>query len=291
MPEVGIRHALSQCPFQIVMYDGSGLLSSGTAFFYEHENECFLITNWHNFGRKIPGGGTSSPSRLPDNLKVKFFTLFAEGTRMTAVAQRIELYDADGPRWYEHPDHGPEWDVVALPLARPESCPNHFHMPANQVAATKVPIEPGVTVFVVGFPKAISVGKGLPLWKSGYIASEPYFDVTIGGEISDVGGLAGGQTIPAFFIDSQTRPGMSGSPVFACFTGTWDTTNPYKSPEVADLRQRPDDIILAGTATQFVGCYSGRVGSSEHQAALGLCWRADVIEDICAAKVRAQNPR
>ena len=290
MPEQGIRQSLSQCPFQIVMCDDSGALSAGTAFFFEDDGACFLVTNWHNFSGRSPFATppTSPPERSPAFIQAKFFTLFGDGTRMTAVAQRVEIYDANGPKWYEHPDFGSRCDVVALPLPRPESCPPHFHKAANRRSSVRVPVVPGGTVFIIGFPQSISIGQGLPLWKSGYIASEPYFDVTIGGQIAKIGGLTGGHTIPAFFIDSRTREGMSGSPVFASYTGAWDTTDPYASIEDADLT-RPD-IIISGTAVEFVGCYSGRVGSSEHEAELGLCWRAEVIEAICSAKRRGPNP-
>ena len=87
---------------------------------------------------------------------------------------------------------------------------------------------PGSTVFVIGFPRSLSVGFGLPLWKSGYIASEPHFNVTLGGRLSGYGGLKGGRRIPAFFIDTLTRAGMSGSPVFARYHGAWDMQHPYR---------------------------------------------------------------
>ena len=54
MPEHGIRSSYSQCPFEIQMYDQQGLLSTGTAFYYELLGEWFLVTNWHNFsGRHL----------------------------------------------------------------------------------------------------------------------------------------------------------------------------------------------------------------------------------------------
>ena len=123
------------------------------------------------------------------------------------------------------------------------------------------------------------------MWKSGYIASEPFYDVTIGGNLSSVGGLEGGLTIPAFFIDSQTRSGMSGSPVFASYTGPWDPQEPYgplKFDEPGFWNR--SDVRLGGTGREFVGCYSGRVPDRENGAALGLCWRKDVIDLICSSR-------
>ena len=289
MPEHGIRNNLSLCPFQIVIDVGRGRRSFGTGFFYEHADEIMLITNWHVVTGRDPF--TKAPLypavQFPEHIKAKFLVTLPDGTSATARAYRVDTYDASGPKWYEHPDLGSHCDLVALPLTRPEACPPRVHHPVNKVSSTRVPVIPGGTVFIIGFPEGISVSSGLPIWKSGYIASEPYYSVTVGGSVAEVGGLKGGRTLPAFFLDSQTRSGMSGSPVFAAYTGTWNTVDPYAPGSV--LQQNPADVAL-GAGVEFVGCYSGRVRSSEHEAALGLCWRTDVIEAVCSAKVRGQHP-
>ena len=293
MPEQGIRSTYSQCPFQIHLCDRGGIISTGSGFFFELASEWFLITNWHNIsGRhafsKRPLGRSR---RFPWYLDVKLATYLAGTEKFTTVAHRVEIYEDGKPRWFEHPNLGSDCDVIALPFERPELCPPFMHNAANLISSTRVPVQPGTTVFIVGFPRSISVGIGLPLWKSGYIASEPYYDATIEGEISDLGGLTNGRTIPAFFIDSQTREGMSGAPVFASYTGAWDTAEPYGplSFDAPNFFNRTD-VILSGTASEFVGCYSGRVGVEEEGAALGLCWRKDVIELICHAKKPGDNP-
>lgn len=293
MPEQGIRSTYSQCPFQLQMCDTEGTIGTGTGFFFELEGEWFLITNWHNVSGKHAVDNTplSKSSGFPEHIEVKFATNIMGTGGFTTVAHRVEIYENYEPLWYEHPDMGSLCDVVALPMELPQNTPPGLHNAANLISQTRIPIEPGVTVFVIGFPRSISVGFGLPLWKAGYIASEPYYDVTIGGQISEIGGLQGGLTLPAFFIDSQTREGMSGSPVFGSYTGTWDTADPYGGLNFDD----PDfwnrsDVVLGGTGREFLGCYSGRVGSNEEGAALGLCWRKDVIELICTSKRLGQHP-
>lgn len=290
MPEQGIRNPLSLCPFQILQYDGDRLLGAATGFFFEHAEQLLLITNWHVVTGRDPftKAPLGSAEECPDHIRAKFLVTLPDGTSAAASASRVDIYDASGPKWYEHPDLGSHCDVVALPLTRPEACAPQSHHPANRVSSKRVPVIPGGTVFIIGFPQAISVSSGLPIWKSGYIASEPHYPVTVGGDVAEVGGLEGGTTLPAFFLDSQTRSGMSGSPAFAAYTGTWNAVDPYAPGSV--LKQNPDDVVI-GAGVEFVGCYSGRaVGSSEHEAALGLCWRADVIEAICSAEVRGQPP-
>lgn len=298
MPENGIRSTYSQCPFQILMCDDSGVLSTGSAFFYELEGAWFLITNWHNLSGKhfLTKEPLSKKGRFPTFIKAKLSAYLPSGAGMaegsfTTVAQRVEIYENYQPRWYTHPELGSACDVVALPLSRPRSCPEFMHNAANRISNLRIPVKPGCTAFVIGFPRSLSVGFGLPLWKAGYIASEPYYDITIGGELSDVAGLRGGTQLPAFFIDSQTREGMSGSPVFAAYMGNWDATDPYKDLDMDTpefwLR---DDVLLGENRMQFVGCYSGRIGREEEGAALGLCWREEVIRTICEKRVLADHP-
>ena len=298
MPEHGIRSTYSQCPFQIQTYDGQGLLATGSAFFYVYCDIWFLITNWHIFsGRHFRSKEPlNSSCRFPTRIRAKWSKYWAPDSgypsdSFTTVAQPVEIYKDYEPLWFEHSELGSDCDVVALPLDRPDDCPPFMHNAVNQISKVRIPVEPGCTVYILGFPMSISVGFGLPLWKSGYIASEPHYDVTINGQVSDVGGLTGGIKLPAFFIDSQTREGMSGAPVFASYTGNWDTEDPYApwDTKAQDFFTR-NDIYLGTEAKEFVGCYSGRIRGNEQEAALGLCWRKDVIDHICSSRKPGKHP-
>ena len=298
MPEKGIRSTYSQCPFEIQMWEEHDMLATGTAFFYEYNNSWFLITTWHNLSGKhfLSKQPISQSRRCPTYIKAKlsqYSPAHAGRPPGTFVpnAQKVAIYEGDRPLWLEHPELGSNCDVVALPMQRPPDCPSFMHNAANRVSSVRIPVQPGCTAFIIGFPQSMSVGFGLPLWKAGYIASEPHYDVTIDGKVSDMGGLQEGVTIPAFFIDSQTREGMSGSPVFASYTGNWDSSNPYGTwnPDEPGFYER-SDIFLGTRAEQFVGCYSGRVGQSEQEAALGLCWRDDVIKRICSSATLGKHP-
>ena len=288
-----IRNAYSQCPFQVLMHDEGGLLGTGTAFLFSKDDETFLITNWHIVsGRhaqtKEPLNGSN---RFPLYLQAKLAT-FTDHSKSEAgiIAHRVNIFDDYTPLWFEHPDLGSACDVVALPFPRPANVPTSWHRPINQISDTRIPVEPGGVTFVVGYPSSISIGPGLPLFKSGYIASEPQFDVTIGGQVSAVGGLKGGQSLPAFFIDALTRPGMSGSPVIASYSGMWDPANLYNRSADDDREKKISDTTTIGSARQFVGCYSGRVSGTEQDAVLGLCWRPEVIRKICEGRAVGRHP-
>lgn len=297
MPEKGIRSTYSQSPFQIFMCDDEGIISTGSAFFYEYAENWFLITNWHNFSGKhfLTKKNLSTFGRFPTFIKAKLSTFIPAPDLLinsfTTNTHKIDIYKDFNPIWYEHPELGSLCDIVALPIDRPKTCPEFMHNAVNRISKIKIPVKPGCTAFIIGFPCSLSIGFGLPLWKAGYIASEPYYNVTINGTLSETGGLQNGQGLPAFFIDSQTREGMSGAPVFAAYTGNWDSSNPYNELDLNDPGfWSRDDILLGENRMQFVGCYSGRIGPQEEGAALGLCWREDVIQTICSAQVYGDHP-
>lgn len=298
MPEHGIRSTYSQCPFELLMCDDEGILSSGTGFFFETNSELFLITNWHVvsgidcFTRQRLDADGRFPTKL--TAKLSSYVSETENNKFGIIPFPIPLYEPNRhePVWLEHSRFGSLCDVIAIPVERPETCPHFMHNAANCINTIRIPVKPGCTVFIIGFPRAISVGFGLPIWKSGYIASEPHYDVTVGGEVREFGGLSGGINLPAFFIDSLTREGMSGSPVFANYIGNWNSTDPYEEidPDAPDFFER-DDIVLGHNAMEFVGCYSGRILDPELDgAALGLCWRKEVIAEICRNGIMGAYP-
>ena len=292
MPENGIRNTYSQSPFQILMYDTIGLISTGSGFFYEINSNHFLITNWHNISGKhfLTKQYLNENGRCPTYIEAKI-AIGESGYGFNIIAQKIEIYNDGKPIWYEHPNFGSNCDVIAIKIKRPNSTFVGMHVPSNKISKLRVPVKPGVGAFVIGFPKSLSVGFGIPIWKSGFIASEPFYNVTIGGKVSRFGGMTGGIELPAFFIDTQTREGMSGSPVFANYIGNWNTKNPYEainpdSPEFSNST----DITIGENRLEFIGCYSSRIGQIEDGAALGLCWKQEAINEICTMKKKGEHP-
>ena len=276
------------CPFQIQMCDLQGGFSLGTAFFYECEGATFIVTNWHNVtGKHSLTGAPLHSKRSPLYIRAKWPVVedhahHVEGAKvMHFRAQKIEIEDESGPLWFEHPELGSVCDVVAIPIQRPTNWPYVAHRPANKIDETPTPIEPGLKVIVIGFPQGMSTGPGLPVMKTGSLSSMPGYDVRLGGEFSDVGGMKGGVQVPAMLLDVHTIPGMSGSPVFGEYSGFWN----------------PDDLSsdkltgssAFGTSRTFLGCYSSRVAKLEERSGLGLCHRKNAIEEICRTRYRGQR--
>ncbi len=289
----GVRARESQAPFQILMCDDEGVISTGTAFLFALNDRLFLVTNWHNLSGKDFISGARLGGRVPTFVKARLATPVDETGGFSTVSHRVDIYDPESgrPLWLEHPTFKKSCDVIALPFQLPTNTPDNLHVAANLIHSIPIPVRPGTPVFIIGFPRSLSVHIGWPIWKSGFIASEPFYDVTIGGQLAEIGGRSGGTMVPAFFVDALTRSGMSGSPVFANYVGNWDMTDPYRSVDPdSDHFWSRDDVAIGENRLEFVGVYSGRVPTQEGEAALGLCFKKSAIEEICAGGNAGKHP-
>lgn len=113
-----------------------------------------------------------------------------------------------------------------------------------------IAVGPSGGVSIVGFPFGLSGGGYFGLWVQGFLASEPEIDFS---------------GLPAFLVDSRTRPGQSGSPVVAYRSGG--------AVEMADASTN----FFNGPVERFLGIYSGRINE---QSDLGFVWRASAIAEI-----------
>lgn len=293
MPEKGVRSTYSQAPFKISMHDIGGQIAVGTAFHYQHNGQRFIVTNWHNItGRNFfSGRNLNELARVPAWIEVHtaiWQSPAADSARIFRIAsRRVEIYHDPEAQidhlWLEHPQLGGQGcDIVAIPDSKPDQEPEFMHNSVNLISNTRIPILPGELAFVIGYPRGLHTGFGLPIWKSTFIASEPHFNVDVAEK-----------NLPAFFLDGYTREGMSGSPVFARYRGMWDTKDPYKpvNTDEPGFWNRDDVAIFGAEATEFIGIYSGRIPEKEGEAALGLCWRKDAIEQVCSAYFQLGNGR
>jgi hypothetical protein len=239
----------------IEMHFNATNLGVGTAFVWSHNNQLFLITNWHNVSGKDPNTGKhlSKTAAEPNNLKVWFNQ---KGHLGNKIAKTIAIRDAQGmPLWFVHFRYGTGIDVVALPL---QNYADVEPYPINTLAADDLVVQIGMDVFILGFPFGIGPG-GFPIWKRGSVASEP--------DLAEPGHLS-------VLVDTASRPGMSGSPVIRRSWGTHMLSGGSVS-------------MGAGIATKFVGVYSGRIASVDPlDAQLGLTWPASFVPEIVSgAKV------
>lgn len=248
-------------PLKFSAYFEQEELATGTAFNYRHKDKCFLVTNWHNITGREPVShkAKSKTLALPDRIKLSLPLRQSDDGHQVAMAWGnfdVNLYeDADHqkPKWLEHPVHRDKVDVVAFEMNGLEKTALRC---ANEVCDAALPprLRTGMDVFVLGYPRGLSGGGKFPIWKRGSLATEPDIDV---------------DGLPLRYIDTATREGMSGAPVFASESGTW-------WPEG---KTSPDDMVF-GIGRRFLGIYSGRVGDDLFLAQLGLVWKEQAIIEI-----------
>lgn len=177
---------------------------------------------------------------------------------------RDELYSTDYEPlylesdrvWVEHPLLKNNADFVAIPIPDSfliqlnnkyiEQNINFQFVRLDNLDNTGMKEHVSDRVSVVGFPLGISVSENethwhkeyFPIWTTGYIASEPSINF---------------ESKPVFLIDSRTREGNSGSPV-------------YLSKEINGNPQH-----------EFLGIYSGRIST---ESELGKVWKKSAILEL-----------
>ncbi len=169
--------------------------------------------------------------------------------------EKLQLYDFDNPLWKEHPVHREAIDVVAIPIDD-YFVEKYSLFPINNLSFDNE-IKPEVSdeVFIIGYPFSEMPYIQLPIWKKGSIASEPTVNI---------------DQLPKLYVDTATRPGLSGSPVIYQRTGIHNV----------DSNGQLNDDTIFGRIRGFLGVYSGRIGKDEEKAQLGIIWKAKVIDEI-----------
>lgn len=140
-------------------------------------------------------------------------------------------------------------------------------MPMNAIKTVPLKQRIGMPLFILGFPFG-RIGAGMPVWKRGSFASEPFLSPDIDHRY--------------LIVDTASRPGMSGSPVIQRVHGEVELEdNRYGRPASGD------------GVCNFVGVYSGRFHTEDQKdAQLGRVWPKRLVEEIVTeAMRRTSNPR
>lgn len=249
------------------------VIGRATGFFWLFDGRAFLITNWHVLSGRDPKNMICKDrdGAVPDELAYPRF--IRNESYDDVVYSNVGLIDTDGNNlWLEHPVHGSNVDVAAVPVPLAEEHKTvkgprdtYIHTVAPNGGFIGAELfnglppwngsrrEMGDDLFVLGFPLGLMPTGHFPLWKRASVASE--MDIFLEGR-------------PSFLIDTATREGMSGSPVVHI-----DRSGPITY----------SGEFNPGRNISFVGIYSGRhIGDSEIEAQLGVVWREELIREIVA---------
>ena len=206
------------------------------------------MTNLHNVTGRHPQTGQplSATGGIPDHITIMHNVLNRLGTW---VPVQEALSNGPTKRWIEHPILAERGDFVALPLENLQNVHLYPYDVANP--GPEVVVGPAATVSVVGFPFGMTAGGLLPVWATGFVASEPDIDFN---------------ELPTFLIDCRSRPGQSGSPVIA-----------YRSGAVA---MADGSTAVGGTVFRLLGIYSGRIND---QSDIGIVWKVKALQELIAS--------
>lgn len=234
-------------------------LSYATGFTVIVDEQPFLITNWHVVSGRNPETGQpmAKSAATPDALSIRHLTRCTSTEVAWGDFNEPLIDDSGEPLWFEHPRHGRNIDVVALPLTNLRG----VHIQPYGPEVMQKTLRAGISdwVNIIGFPFGQSAGGSLPIWTKGAIASEPEVDYNL---------------LPCFLIDARTRQGQSGSPVLAY--------SPGGATELADGKTG----FLSGPAGNLLGVYSGRIN---RESDIGRVWKFDVVAEIVASRHRGDN--
>jgi hypothetical protein len=238
--------------------------SSATGFIYQYMGKHYLVSNWHVFSGRhtVSLQPLHRYSALPDKIRIHF-----------PIETNIGIYDTiDYPLknelndiffWLVHPEKS-KVDVAVLPISWSSK---YAIYPINQINESKKIINfpsglyVGQEVFILGYPRGIKSGSGLPIWKKATIAVEPYLTID--------------DSKLKILVDAATREGMSGSPVIVA-----------GAPDCSVLPNGKKQPIHIRAFKLFLGIYSGRIaGDDELAAQLGIVWKEQAIREIIEANM------
>nr|BEK71540.1 hypothetical protein KPHV_87670 [Kitasatospora purpeofusca] len=235
--------------------------AAATGFLVRDGSALYLVTNRHVVTARNSKAGDRLRGFSPSALRV-FLRSQLVGRWVGVV---VELGDQEErPLWWEHPEHGKQVDVVAIPFPAQ-------HVPDELVdwSACYTVDGPSLArlaiasnVHVVGYPVGFDPNRAsawIGVWTHGTLAWPPSIDW---------------EDLPTMLIDCRARGGQSGSPVVF-----------YADESTSFLAS--DGSERTGPAWDLVGVYSGR---THQDSDIGMVWRRSAVAEIIAGRRRPDGP-
>lgn len=241
-------------------------IGTASGFIVAFMGRRFLVTNWHVVSgrhaqtKKPLHESLALPGRLLVNLKLKRLDTNTNDGSYWPIRGIIEIeISEDESRLYNfmHPKFGSDVDVVAMPIDEKLANLENYNTKAKGLELyvdQSVPFDIKVMdeVFIAGFPELMMRPNDFPVYKAGFVASEPHI-------------YSG---VPFFFIDGKTKKGWSGSPIIF---------NPGKNRPLGTWSMLRKGKRVITTERILIAVYSGR---DEHdtellKSELGMAWPVD----------------
>lgn len=264
---------------RLEVYSQGQDLGSGTGFFYlpPASDTLYLVTNYHVVTASDPG----TPDVLMKGIKARPEEIRYRLLSRPDLALVTGSIDLTAITFLEHPRRADGVDIAAVPVTPPSD--GLFLTQGSLGLVEDIELMVGGELFIVGFPFGIGAGDFLPIWKRGTIASEPNFQPN---------------GLNMFYIDATTKPGMSGSPVFAAESRDFLKLDDEASRAFAEWERgerEPMDVIklLQGKEPpavrkrelRLVGVYSGRLTTHRGEdTQVGIVWKRELLDEMFQGK-------
>ena len=277
---------LSFSSFYVETYFNEHILSNATAFCYKKQNQYYLVSNWHVMSGRYPKldkNGNYTPQHrelaIPNKIKVHIYGWMNAESDEISVGEGIIcefklLNEKEEPLFKAKKYTNNEYiDIAVLPINVTYNSNGKILKPLCINSAyyekfkSKDVIHPSDNVFILGYPLGKKDDSGSSIWKRGSIATTLF-------------------NRNKFYVDTSTRSGMSGSPVFYINRDA----NSYLKYANKDILE--EKIYF----TEFLGVYCGRdineiqVNNDNNiiikscdvdvAAQLGIVWKGTYIEEI-----------
>jgi len=251
-----LPHSMKVVQLKIFCEGTDNPMGTATAFLATYKENLFLITNHHVVSGYYPGSKRilhKSRIAVPGRMEMYCRLVKEKGDgsgewQYETAHMGVDFGQNGMNGWLEHPELASKCDIVAIPVdTRLYGDFEGFGFNSIDIeAAIESELDLNVMdeLFITGFPLPIDeCYSKLPIYKAGYLASEP-------GEYANT----------ILYVDSKTKPGMSGSPVI--------------QRERVRFENKDGGVLITERVIKFVGVYSGRVGVTDivGEAELGIVW-------------------
>ncbi len=263
---------LSLFSLRLDLVEKSEIIGTGTGFFYlSPEKSLYLVTNYHVVTSRDPQTDKplSEVNKQPEEIRYRLLGK----PDLQIVSGSVDLSSVIR---IEHPRRSDGVDIIALLVKPPEE--GYLLTQNNLDLVEDINIVVGGELYIIGYPFGIRTGEILPIWKRGTIASEPNYQPF---------------GLDMFYIDATTKPGMSGSPVFASEIRQFykvdkeisQAINKWEKSELDPLdvvRMMKNDEFneVRRRAHKFVGIYSGGIIHGDNDPQIGIVWKRKLIDEL-----------
>lgn len=244
---INVKYKLTNQSYLVNIFFEDILLSSATGFFFKNGAKSYFITNYHvAIGRNPVDGkaidkNCSIPNRMcihEPNTNVKLFEW---------------IWDKESPEdFWILPNNKIDLAIKEISSYEMPKTINWVEMFSGREWEVNITEK----VVIVGYPYGERISNKTPCCITGYIATD--IDIDFNEQ-------------PLFLIDSRTREGMSGSPVYYYVT-TGQGINKFDESISFGFGDKNHPLIQ-----KFLGIYSGRI---DNESDLGKVWKVQAITEL-----------